>query len=271
MKFQILRAIRATGLLGVADACKFRLGQARTRVRNQRFGREFPDFPTPPQHLAFDALNHVDWYSYRESGLAHAGVFARVIREAFSGDGPLDVLEWGCGPGRLVRHMPSLLGARAHSITGSDYNGESISWCRRNLPGIRFVDNDLNPPLPFAEATFDAVYNFSVFTHLSVAVQLEWTKELVRVLRPGGLLVCTTHGDAYRYLLASRDERERFDAGEPVVQGNYAEGRKWFFALHPERFVRDRLLAGMADVRRYPTAESDHILQDVWTARRPAA
>lgn len=270
MKFQILRAIRATGLLGLADACKFRIGQARTHARNARFAAEFPGFATPPQHLAFDALNHVDWYSYRDSGLAHAGLFARILLDEFPGTARLDVLEWGCGPGRLIRHMPQLLGPRLASLTGSDYNAQSVAWCRANLPGIAFAENGLEPPLPFPGGAFDAVYNFSVFTHLSEAVQLAWAAELVRVLRPGGLLVCTTHGEAYRYLLAGREERARFDAGQAVVQGNYQEGRKWFFALHPEAFVRGRLLAGLAGVRRYAPAPSDRILQDVWIARKPA-
>jgi len=269
MKFQIIRAIRATRLLKFADRCKFHLGQARARARNERFAREFAGFATPPRHLAFDALNHMDWYSYRDSGLVHAGLFARVIGEAFPGNTPIDVLEWGCGPGRLVRHMPALLGARMRSITGSDYNPESIAWCRANLPGIDFVENGLNPPLPFPDGAFDAVYNFSVFTHLSEGVQLEWARELARVLRPGGLLVCTTHGESYRYLLASQAERDRFEWGELVVQGNYEEGKKWFFAIHPEAFVSNRLLAGFSGVRRHPTMEGDGILQDVWLARKP--
>jgi SAM-dependent methyltransferase len=271
MKFHIIRFLRAAGLLRLADACKYWIRRAAARSRNRRFEREFPGFATPPRHLAFDALNHVDWYSYRDSGLAHAKLFARILRESFPGAAPIDVLEWGCGPGRLIRHMPALLGGKARSVTGSDYNPESIAWCRANLPAIRFVENGLNPPLPFGDGEFDAIYNFSVFTHLSESVQLEWAAELARVLKPGGLLVCTTHGEAYRYLLAGHQERERFAAGELVVQGNYKEGRKWFFAIHPEAFVRSRLLAGFAEVRRQPIAEADGILQDVWLARKPGA
>ena len=107
-----------------------------------------------------------------------------------------------------------------------------------------------------------------MFTHLSEAVQLEWAQELHRVLRPGGLLACTTHGDAYRYLLASGAERARYEAGQLVVQGSYQEGKKWYFAVHPEAFVRGRLLSAFEGVRRYPTMPGDDMLQDVWLARK---
>lgn len=271
MKFMIIRAIRLTGLLKFADTCKYYLGRIQARHRNARFASEYPDFPTPSEHLAFDALNHVDWYSYRESGLTHAGIFARAILENTPSNARLSILEWGCGPGRLIRHMPDLLGERAIALTGTDYNIESIEWCRANLPNIRFELNQLNPPLSFPDNSFDVIYNFSVLTHLSEAVQVAWVQELFRVLKPGGLMLCTTHGDAYRYLLASQTEQARYDAGEVVVQGNYAEGKKWFFAIHPEAFVRQKLLVGWKDVRRYPTGEKDKVLQDFWLARKPVS
>ena len=266
MKYQILRAIRAAGLLEPVDRCTVLVERVRTRARNNAFARAFPGFATPPADLAFDALNHVDWHAYRESGLAHAGFFARAIRGEL-GQGPLDVMEWGCGPGRIIRHIPALLGPR--SLVGTDCNGRSVAWCRQNLAGIAFAANALVPPLQFADGSFDAVYGFSVLTHLAEATQLAWACELARVLRRGGLLVCTTHGDNYRHLLASAAERERFAAGEVVVQGGYAEGRKWFFAIHPEAFVVQRLLAGFSAVRRYPTTAAEAILQDVWVARKP--
>ena len=259
----MLRAIR---VLGFADACKFRVWQLSTSARNKGFAREVPGFATPPPHVAFDALNHVDWHIYRDTGIAHAELFARAICLACPGDTPLDVLEWGCGPGRIVRHVLAALGDRAGSVTATDCNTESIAWCRDNLPGVHFAQNDPHPPLPFVAASFDAVYCFSVFTHLSEAAQIAWARELRRVLRPGGILVCTTQGAAFRFLLASGAERARFDSGAVVVQGNYQEGKKWFIAIQPEAFVKQSLLGEFVDVHRFTTTTDDDILQDVWVA-----
>ena len=271
LKFQLLRGLRATGLLRLVDGCRFVWSQARAWPGNRRFRALHPDFAVPPQHLSFDALNHVDWARYRASGLQHAGLFARVMRAAWPQAARLDVLEWGCGPGRLIRHLPALLPGVDLRLTGADYNAESIAWCRRHLPGVRFVENRLQPPLPLADAQFDVVYNFSVFTHLSAPVQLAWAEELKRVLKPGGVLICTTHGDAYTHLLASAAERRAYAQGELVEQSGYQEGRKWFLAVHPEAFVRQQLLAGWQGVERItPTAE-DGMLQDVWIARKPLA
>jgi SAM-dependent methyltransferase len=270
-KFLVVRTLRAMGLLRVADEVKFVFGRLRVWPRNRRFREHHPDFATPPRHLAFDALNHCDWQLYMDSGLQHARIFARIFRAQLPGGAPLKVLEWGCGPGRLIRHMAALAPERELQLSGADYNPESIAWCRANLPGIAFVENALNPPLPFPDATFDAVYNFSVFTHLSESVQRDWVRELSRVLKPGGLLACTTAGDAYTYMLAAQSERDDYAAGRQVVQGKYREGRKWFLAVSPEPFVRDQLLAGFVDVRKVQTFPADGILQDVWTARKPAA
>jgi SAM-dependent methyltransferase len=165
--------------------------------------------------------------------------------------------------------MAALLDGMEVSLTGVDYNPESIAWCRQNLPGIRFVENGLAPPLGFPDSTFDVVYNFSVLTHLSEELQLAWMSELKRVLRPGGLLVFTTHGDAYRHLLVSQDEKRAYDEGRAVVQGGYQEGRKWFLAIHPEAFVRGRLLDGWSDSERIPVRPAEGVLQDVWAARKP--
>ena len=268
LKFQVIRVVRAVGLLGLADTGKFWLWRLLVLGRNSRFIRKHPGFGTPPPELAFDAYNHVDWTIYRETGLAHARFFARVICEALPGCERLEVLEWGCGPGRIVRHMPFALTGRVRSVTGTDSNAESIAWCTANLPEIRFVRNTQAARLPFTDASFDVVYAYSVFTHLSESAQIEWARELRRVLRVGGLLICTTQGQSYEYLLANQSERRRFASGAVVVQGNYEEGKKWFFAIDPAGFVRTHLLAGFADVRRIATTPEDDVPQDVWMATK---
>ena len=80
-KFFFVRAVRAAGLLEFADNCKFVLNQVKAWPANRGFRRRHPDFATPPRHLAFDALNHFYWERYRDSGLQHASLFARLIQD----------------------------------------------------------------------------------------------------------------------------------------------------------------------------------------------
>jgi len=263
MKYTLIHILRRLRLLALADAVRFATRHLGSWRANRRFKREYPDFPTPPPHLAYDAYNRVDWPTYLEQGLRHARIFVRIIDEHLATP-TLNVLEWGCGPGRLIRHLPALLNRRQATLTGADCNPESIAWCRDHIPGIQFLVNDMLPPFLFEDDRFDVIYCFSVFTHLSEDAQSAWAEELRRVLKPGGLLICTTHGERYRYLLADARERQRFDEGRLVTQGNYPEGRKWFLAFHPPASVRGKLLRGFTDVQQVMTSPEDLILQDVW-------
>ncbi len=268
MKYTLLHVIRFAGLLRLADYVKYMWARIKTIPQNRAFVRAHPDFPVPPPALAFDAYNHVRWPEYHEVGLRHAKVFADLIRSGAPA-GPLSILEWGCGPARLIRHLPTLLEGYDLRLVGTDYNRETIAWCQRHLPNIEFVLNDLNPPLPFPDDSFDVTYNFSVFTHLSEAVQKAWAAELWRVLKPGGRLICTTHGDYYRYLLASRDEATRYAAGEVVTQQGYEEGKKWFFAIHPPEAVKRDLLQAFEGVRKAEVPGDATLYQDIWIAEKP--
>lgn len=269
MKYAVLSLIRALGLLVLADQVKFLWHRLKVARRNRRFRAAHPTFVVPPADLAFDAYNHADWTKYRDGGVAHARIFAEIIDHE-TPQGPLVILEWGCGPARILRHLEAALPGRDVRLTGADYNRRSIAWCKAAFPDDEFVENDLAPPLPLANGRFDVVYCFSVLTHLGEATQLAWMAELHRVLKPGGLVICTTHGDRYRYLMARQDERDRFERGEAVTQARYAEGKKFFFALHPDDFVRRRLFGGFEAVRKL-RAPDDSMQQDVWIARKPVA
>ena len=154
-------------------------------------------------------------------------------------------------------------------MTGADYNERSIAWCADHIPNIRFRVNKFLPPLPFEDELFDATYNFSVFTHLSQAAQKAWAAEMLRVLRPGGLLIASTHGDFFRDRLALDNEAARYADGETVEQSNYEEGKKWYLALHPPRYVRDELLKGFTDVRSVKIPDEYDLYQDIWVGRKP--
>jgi SAM-dependent methyltransferase len=103
------------------------------------------------------------------------------------------ILDFGCGCGRMLLWMGNL--GRMRSLYGTDIDSEAIGWCREHIPYARFSVNGGDPPLPFADGTFDLIFNHSVFTHIDEARQDAWLTELHRVTQPGGFLVLSTHGE----------------------------------------------------------------------------
>lgn len=266
---QAIGLARSLGMLKWADGVRFGFDLVKHRRRNAEFIRAYPKFPVPPADMAFNALNHVDWTAYLESGRSHAAIFASVIRETVA-HRSLAILEWGCGPGRIIRHMRQAMAGCSVTLTGSDNSERAVSWCHDHLPDIDFIVNGDIPPLALRDEQFDVIYNFSVFTHLSEDAQIAWTHELYRLLKPGGLLICSTHGDRHRHLLA-RQDAVRYDQGQMVVQKGYAEGTKWFLTIHPPRLVREQLLREFEDVRPAATGLAMGMSQDLWIARKPAS
>lgn len=103
-----------------------------------------------------------------------------------------DVLEWGCGCGRILRHMPTPQPPR--TLHGNDIDAEAIGWVNDNLPWVKTSLTTGLPPLPYPDDSFDLIFNHSVMTHLDATYQDAWLAELRRVLRPGGIVTLTVSG-----------------------------------------------------------------------------
>ena len=67
-----------------------------------------------------------------------------------------------------------------------------IRLCEETNKFSRFKLIDPRPMTPFDGDTFDMIYCYSVFSHLSEDIHREWLDEFARILKPGGLLVATT-------------------------------------------------------------------------------
>jgi len=257
--------LRRSGLLMLVDRCKFWLLAAQLCGANRRFKKEYPKFTTPPLSLAYDAYSHIDLRAYHDSGLRHATYLSDLIRQ-YSAPHPA-VLEWGCGPVRILRHLIELLPAGSE-LHGCDYNPTTVAWCQKTFPQLHVMLNNLEPPVKYPDASFDVIYALSVFTHLSEPMHSAWKNELVRLLKPGGILIVTLHGDRYRNVELLPDEQVVYDRGEIVVRGNVQEGKKWFAAFHPPGYVRSQLFAGMTELKHEPSPLANSLEQDVWVFRK---
>src|SRR6202012_1198757 len=119
------------------------------------------------------------------------------------------VLDFGCGCGRTLRWMRDL--APTAALPGAGVDGGAIDWCARHFDFGSFAATQAQPPLPYADDSFDLIYVLSVFTHLPLAAQLAWLAELRRVLAPGGTLLLT--------FLGYRPEKVKPSTGVPRLFG----------------------------------------------------
>jgi len=102
------------------------------------------------------------------------------------------ILDFGCGCARVTRWLQ--FETSGCELFGCDIDAEAIAWDQENLPGVQFARTDHEPPLPYADESFDLILNHSVFTHIDERMQDLWLAELRRVLKPGGVALLSVHG-----------------------------------------------------------------------------
>jgi len=254
VKRRLLLLLQRLGLIGPS----FRAYERLVALRPGRVVPvEGPPLPPRPLMVRVAGTADADWF-LRAGRAGYDAIAAAVsLGEAES------VLDFGCGCGRVTRYWYDFPG----SVAGTDLDARAIAWCRENLPFARFETNGLAPPLAFPDASFDLVYALSVFTHLTADLQLAWRDELRRVLRPGGLLLVTTHGRSYVPRLTA-EERKRFERGELVVRWGEVAGSNLCSAYHPEAYLREAFADGLELVRVEPEGARGNPTQDLVLLRR---
>jgi SAM-dependent methyltransferase len=267
LKNSLSGLLRKTGLIYAADYLRFIYQKLRNYNRNNQFRKEHPSFVLPPDYFLYETFT-LDYNVYLDEGGSNAEEIIDTIRPLTDLSTPgKHILDWGCGPARVVRHLPALL-SHNHFIYGTDYNKKYIDWCRSHLTDISFTANDLHPPLPFVAGLFDVIYSVSILTHLSEQSHHEWINEMQRVLKPGGILVISTQGNAYKDKMLTSEIIE-FEKGNIVVRNFLKEGHRIFSAFQPESFMRSLFRSfEVIDHQKGDEGNSIHGKQDTWIVRK---
>jgi SAM-dependent methyltransferase len=206
----------------------------------------------PTEYSLMDAAEDGMWW-YRA---LHAQALAALPGSAAALPGP--VLDAGCGTGgflaRLARARPGL------PAMGIEYNPGAAARARAKS-GLPVAVGSVNA-LPFADAGFGAVVSLDVLCHAAVEPERALA-EMVRVLRPGGLLVLNL--PAFEWLHSAHDLRvhnaRRFTAGgaRALLAGaglQRIRPRYWNALLLPLMVLQRKVLArapeGRSDVAPFP-------------------
>jgi SAM-dependent methyltransferase len=247
-------------------------------VERYRGRRRGPDpevgadgLPLPPARLRVLVAGTADIERFLRSGELQAVYLRDLLAVAGSPLEQMDaILDFGCGCGRIARWFSDASHPQVH---GCDYNRELIGWCAEHLDFMRATATGLEPPLPYPDRTFDFSYAFSVFTHLTVELAERWLAEIERVVKPGGLIWFTVHGESYRERLLP-EQLARFDRGEIVVWLPEIEGTNLCSAYWPEAAVARILGSGFEVIEHFDPradplgAERMVLAHDAYLARR---
>jgi len=265
IKGQISILLRQIGLMFIVDKVRYHIERFNNRKDNKDFKRKNPDIKLPPDYLIYESfrINYKKYYTDSIDSakwlVSHFNKYVELKDKK--------ILDWGCGPARVIRHLPSIIGSNC-TYYGTDYNKRSIDWCTQNITDAEFNCNSLSASLPYQENFFDIIYGISIFTHLSEQLHSDWYEELYRILSPNGIMFLTTQGDNFKVKLTN-SELEKYNDGKLIIRGKVKEGHRTYSAFHPPAFMKK--LFSDVEILEHIVRNNDNgkwIPQDIWIIKK---
>jgi len=226
-----------------------------------------PDhLPAPPSNLIFLIIG-LRWATvYWRSGNEIFEEIQFVLKKNSIDLKPSDsVLDFGCGCGRIIRHFYYHI--KDVHFFGSDYNPQLIEWCKSNLLFAHFSTNKLLPPLEYGSDQFNLIYARSVFTHIGSELQKIWMHELRRVLKVGGYLYISTHGESTFIKLDKNVIEELKSNGIASVNQNI-EGDNKCTVFQTKKYFEENLLEGFELMDFISGGAKKKLSQDIYLLKR---
>jgi len=193
-----------------------------------------------------------------EETLREAFSFYRIVSHAASSTRPRVAMDFGCGWGRITRFF--IKDFEKDKLFGVDPLSEVIEASQATNPWATFEKIDLHPPIHMPSSSVDLIFAFSVFSHLTEDVHLEWIEEFARLLHSGGTLVVTTRERDF-ILECARIRNEEPDPSLISPLRNYATMGARAAFLDTERYLH------MYDEGEYccdPTGAGDSLPSDAY-------
>jgi ubiquinone/menaquinone biosynthesis C-methylase UbiE len=178
----------------------------------------------------------------------------RYVR-AMGGADRLRLLDVGCGTGRTLHQL-----SRTHpemQLHGVDLSPAYIRTARRRLADVSqltlAVEN--GEALPWADATFDVVTSVYLFHELPRNARRNVVREMLRVVKPGGLIVLEDSAQL---------------AESSVIETALREFPREFHEPFYADYLEDDLAALLAEVGFEGLTTEAHLVAKVVVGRRPS-
>lgn len=112
----------------------------------------------------------------------------RTLRVACGDPCDARVLDIGCGGGDMTRMLVDAVG----EVRGIDVSAEQVDRARAAVPNAQ-IDHYDGAALPYADGEFDAAFAVCVMHHVPPGDWEPFAAEMIRVVRPGGLVAVYEH------------------------------------------------------------------------------
>jgi SAM-dependent methyltransferase len=94
-----------------------------------------------------------------------------------------------------------------------------------------------------------------------------WFEELLRILKPDGIMYLTTAGKSFLFKLTEK-EKIRFNNGELIIRSKTKEGHRTYSAFHPEGFMQKLFSRCQVLEHIERTAKDHNTPQDIWILQK---
>jgi SAM-dependent methyltransferase len=185
-----------------------------------------PALPEPEQAIAY----------YFSDGAESARKLSEILvrNAAFAPSGSYSVFEFASGYGMVTRHLAQQLSGA--DIVSCDIHAQAVAFINDTLGSPALISRHLPEDLNL-NRHFDVVFALSFFSHMPEATFGRWLQALFSLVRPGGILVFTTHGLASQKIFGDVPLSESGFAFMPSSEQGDLDGNEYGSSISTPDYV----------------------------------
>jgi SAM-dependent methyltransferase len=152
------------------------------------FVMHHPGFPSDEDRVEY----------YFRDGQTSARQFLEIVERHVGLARTRDLLEFASGYGCVTRHLIKM----TERLLCCDIHPQAIDFLQKKI-GVKAIQSASRPELLQLPTQADVVFALSFFSHMPITTWARWLVSLCQAVKPGGILVFTTHGHASRKFLGN--------------------------------------------------------------------